>query len=106
MAFEFPTNLHAIAFKHYDHILMSKEDASFILWNINENNLQDYVKIFLNSSQFDINANIRTLWNQTKDEEDPELTGTQEDMLIFLLNMYCCEVNKKKRAIKLKRGAV
>ena len=53
-----------------------------------------------------MNANIRTLWNQTKDEEDPELTGTQEDMLIFLLNMYCCEVNKKKRAIKLKRGAV
>jgi hypothetical protein len=106
MAFEFPTNLHAIAFKHYDHIARSREDASFILWKINENNLADYVKTFLNSSQFDIDANIRSLWNQTKDEEDPELTGIQEDMLIFLLNMYCCEVNKKKRSIKIKRGFV
>ena len=99
-------DFHEIAFKHYDHIPNSKEDAAFILWKINENNLPDYVKTFLNSSQFEIDANIRSLWNQTKDEDDPELTGTQEDILIFLLNMYCCEVNKKKRAIKLKRGFV
>ena len=106
MEYTFPTDLHAIAFKYYDHLKRGREDVDFILWKINENNLEDYVKIYLDSSQFNRNLNIRNLWNQTKDEEDPSLTGTQEDVLIFILNMYCCQKNKQKRAMKLKRGAV
>lgn len=110
MAFIFPTEIHRIAFKHYDHLPRARNDAEFILWKINEDNLEDYVKIFLNSSQFEINKNIRNLWNK-KCEEGEEanskpLTGMQEDMLIYLLNMYCCEVNKKKRWDKLKFGKV
>ena len=103
MEYNFPTDLHEIAFKHYNHLEKSIDDVNFILWKINENNLEDYVKIYLDSSQFDVNLNIRNLWNQTKDEEDPSLTGDQEDILVFILNMYCCEKNKKKRAIKIKR---
>ena len=103
MEYSFPTDLHAIAFKYYDHLKRGREDVEFILWKINENNLEDYVKIYLDSSQFNVNLNIRNLWNQTKDEEDPSLTGTQEDVLIFILNMYCCQKNKQKRAMKLKR---
>jgi|TARA_B110000263_G_C15168276_1_gene445662 hypothetical protein len=106
MEYSFPTDLHAIAFKYYDHLKRGRNDIEFILWKINENNLEDYVKIYLNSSQFNRNLNIRNFWNQTKDEEDPSLTGTQEDVLIFILNMYCCQKNKQKRAMKLKRGAV
>jgi len=97
MEYTFPTDLHAIAFKYYDHIKRGRDDIEFILWKINENNMEDYVKIYLDSSQFNRNLNIRSFWNQTKDEEDPSLTGTQEDILIFILNMYCCEQNKKKR---------
>ena len=59
------------------------------------------MKIYLDSSQFNRNLNIRNLWNQTKDEEDPSLTGIQEDILIFILNMYCCQKNKQKRAMKI-----
>ena len=99
----FPTDLHEIAFKHYNHLEKSIDDVNFILWKINENNLEDYVKIYLDSSQFNVNLNIRNLWNQTKDEEDPSLTGDQEDILIFILNMYCCQKNKQKRAMKIKR---
>ena len=106
MEYSFPTDLHAIAFKYYDHLKRGREDVEFILWKINENNLEDYVKIYLDSSQFNRNLNIRNLWNQTKDEEDPSLTGTQEDTLIFILNMYCCEKNKQRRALKLKHGRV
>ena len=100
MEYTFPTDLHEIAFKYYDHIEKSREDVKFILWKINENNLEDYVKIYLDSSQFNVNLNIRKLWNQTKDEEDASLTGIQEDILIFILNMYCCQQNKIKRARK------
>ena len=94
---EYPTDLHETAFKHYNHIVKSRECVNFILWKINENNLEDYVRTYLDSSQFNRNVNIRKLWNQTKDDEDPSLTGPQEDILIFILNMYCCEQNKKKR---------
>ena len=86
-----------------EHIERSIDDVNFILWKINENNLEDYVKTYLDSSQFNVNLNIRNLWNQTKDEEDPSLTGIQEDILIFILNMYCCQKNKQKRAMKIKR---
>ena len=103
MEYSFPTDLHAIAFKYYNHLKRGREDVDFILWKINENNLEDYVKIYLDSSQFNVNLNIRNLWNQTKDEEDPSLTGDQEDILIFILNMYCCQKNKKRRAMKIKR---
>ena len=103
MEYNFQTDLNEIAFKHYNHLEKSIDDVNFILWKINENNLEDYVKIYLDSSQFDVNLNIRNLWNQTKDEEDPSLTGDQEDILIFILNMYCCQKNKKRRAMKIKR---
>ena len=103
MEYSFPTDLHAIAFKYYNHLKRGREDVDFILWKINENNLEDYVKTYLDSSQFNVNLNIRNLWNQTKDEEDPSLTGVQEDILIFILNMYCCQKNKQKRAMKIKR---
>ena len=96
MEYKFPTDLHEIAFKHYDHLEKSRDDVNFILWKINENNLEDYVKIYLDSSQFNVNLNIRNLWNQTKDEEDPSLTGDQEDILIFILNMYCVKKTKKE----------
>ena len=85
MEYSFPTDLHAIAFKYYNHLKRGREDVDFILWKINENNLEDYVKTYIDSSQFNVNLNIRNLWNQTKDEEDPSLTGDQEDILIFLL---------------------
>jgi len=100
---EFPTDLHKIAFKYYNHLEQNRDTVNFILWKINENNLQDYVQTYLDSSQFNVNLNIRNLWNQTKDTEDPPLTGSQEDILIYILNMYCCKLNKKKRAKKLKR---
>ena len=103
MEYNFPTDLHEIAFKLYNHISRSIDDVNFILWKINENNLEDYVKIYLDSSQFNVNLNIRNLWNQTKDEEDPSLTGDQEDILIFILNKYCWQKNKKRRAMKIKR---
>ena len=103
MEYSFPTALHAIAFKYYNHLKMGREDVDFILWKINENNLEDYVKTYIDSSQFNVNLNIWNLWNQTKDEEDPSLTGIQEDILIFILNMYCCQKNKKRRAMKIKR---
>ena len=106
MEYKFPTDLHEIAFKHYDHLEKSRDDVNFILWKINENNLEDYVKTYLDSSQFNVNFNIRNLWNQTKDEEDPSLTGDQEDILIFILNMYCCQKNKQQRARKIKRCVV
>ena len=98
MEYSFPTDLHAIAFKYYNHLKRGREDVDFILWN-----LEDYVKTYIDSSQFNVNLNIRNLWNQTKDEEDPSLTGIQEDILIFILNMYCCQKNKQKRAMKIKR---
>ena len=106
MEYKFPTDLHEIAFNHYDHLEKSRDDVNFILWKINENNLEDYVKTYLDSSQFNVNLNIRNLWNQTKDEEDPSLTGDQEDILIFILNMYCCQKNKQQRARKIKRCVV
>ena len=106
MEYKFPTDLHEIAFKHYDHLEKSRDDVNFILWKINENNLEDYVKTYIDSSQFNVNLNIRNLWNQTKDEEDPSLTGDQEDILIFILNMYCCQKNKQQRARKIKRCVV
>ena len=49
MAFIFPTEIHRIAFKHYDHFPRARNDAEFILWKMNEDNLEDYVEIFLNS---------------------------------------------------------
>ena len=106
MAYFFPTELHAIAFKHYDHIENAKDDVNFILKEINKQNLENFVKIYLESSQFNINHNIRCFWNQIKDPEYPSLAGVQEDMLIYLLNMYCCKINKKRRAERLMRGRV
>ena len=99
-------DLRTIAFKYYNHIKRTRKDVDFILCNINENYLEKYVKTYLNSSQFNVNLNIRGLWNQTKKPDEPSLTGIQEDILIFILNMYCCEQNKEKRALKLKRHNV
>ncbi len=106
MEYIFPTKLHAIAYKRYNHIENSRNDVDFVLCNINENNLEDFVKTYLDSSQFNVNANIRKLWNNLKNEDQASLSGIQEDMLIYLLNMYCCLLNKQKRAQKIRHMVV
>jgi len=98
MEYTFPTELHALSFKYYNHIPKTKDDSEFILKIINEDNLENFVETYLASSQFNIDQNIRKLWNEIKDAEYPSLKGFQEDMLIYLLNMYCCQINRKKRA--------
>jgi hypothetical protein len=101
--YTFENDLQRIAFVHYGHLPSERENLQFILRKITEDNLPDFVETYFNSSQFNIEQKIRELWNQIKGEdkdgeEYPSLNGHQENVLIYLLNMYCCEINKKKRA--------
>ena len=106
--YTFENDLQRTAFVHYGHLISERENLQFILRKITEDNLQNFVEIYLNSSQFSVEQNIRELWNQIKGEDQngdeyPSLNGHQENVLIYLLNMYCCEINKKKRARKIRQ---
>ena len=98
------TDLHKIAFKYYNHIESARDDANFILSLVNEDNLQEFTNLY--TSNDDFGRKLSAFWNKIKPDEYPSLTGTQEDMMKFLLNMYLCERNRQKRAKRLKRGFV
>ena len=91
---DFKTGLHVIAYKHYNHITKCKIDVEYLLSNINKTNLKHFVKIYLDSSQFDVYQKIKNTWNYLINKN---LSSTQEEMLIYILNMYCCKLNRMKR---------
>ena len=95
----FETEFHAVAYKHYNHLPTTKTettktDVNYLLSNINETNLNHFVKIYLDSSQFNVNEKIRNTWNYFINKN---ISCTQEEILIYILNMYCCKLARTNR---------
>ena len=85
---------YSVANKHYNHLPKCKIDLEYLVSNINETNLNHFVKIYLDSSQFDVHEKINNTWNYCINEN---ISSTQTEMLIYILNMYCCKLNRMKR---------
>ena len=103
---EFQTALHKTAFEYYNNLPTCECDINTIFTQINENNLESLIKTYNDSTQFTVNRKLREFWNNEMDDETPPLTGVQEDILIFILNMYFCNKSKEKRYKRLKKGHV
>jgi hypothetical protein len=100
----FPTPFHKVAFKHYDHRKNTRDTVIFMLDRLNENKIGVLKNIYLEETTFTRHKELRTKWSSWYDE-DP-LTLTQVNILVFLLNMYCCELARKKRADDLRKQKV
>ncbi len=90
---------HNTAHKHYDHLSTEKLNIEFILSNLTEEFLTTLLHAYSNSNQFNMNRNIRGAWNANCAEQ---LSGIQEDIFIFLCNMFFCEKNRKRRKERMR----
>ena len=105
--FEFPTQLHSIANKHYNtYPDTTVENVSFILDRIDENKLQFLRRAYFKANQFTRVCKIEEQWNELYADPEDQLSGLQIDILLYLLNMYGCKIAKMKRNQKFKRGMV
>ena len=91
---EFLNTFYSVAYKHYAHHTKCKIDLEYLLSKINKTNLNRFVKIYLDSSQFDVHEKIKNTWNYCINEN---ISSTQAEMLVYILNMYCCKLNRMKR---------
>ena len=100
----FPTDLHAIANKHYNHYPPSTTDSvNFILNYIDGRKAGILKNIYLEETQFTRHQKINEKWNQWHPDPEEQLNGNQIDILTFLLNMYGCKIAKKKRKAYMKK---
>jgi len=99
----FPTPFHEVAFKHYDHIENTRDTVIFMLDRLNENQIGVLKNIYLDETTFTRHKELRAKWDSWYEEP---LTTTQVNILIFLLNMYCCELAQKKRADDLRKKKI
>ena len=105
--YEFPTPLHSLANKHYNaYPDITVDNVNFILCRIDERQLGLIFETYSNGTQFTRDSLLREQWNELYPDPDEQLSGLQEDILLFLLNMYACEKAKKIRISKIKRGKV
>ena len=105
--YEFPTPLHSIANKHYEHFPdETVANVNFILARIGDEKLDPLYHTYSNGTQFTREVQLKAQWNEWYTAPEEQLSGLQADTLIFLLNMYGCQKAKEKREQKLKRGNV
>lgn len=105
--YEFPTALHNVANKHYEHFpAETVENVNFILARIDDEKLEKLYNTYLNAGAFARESQLKAQWAQWYTEYEDQLSGLHADILMFLLNMHGCQKAKEKRARKLKRGKV
>jgi hypothetical protein len=101
----FPTPLHAIAYKYYNHYPEATANAvNEILLSLDDRKLGILKNIYSEGTQFTRHQKISAKWREWYSDPDDHLSGSQVDMLIFLLNMYACDLAKIKRKRDLAKG--
>jgi len=104
MSYQFPTPLHLIANKFYNHYPEStREIVNSILKNINEYRAATLQNIYYHETRFTRPQKLRNKWDEWYPEAEDQLTSNKENILIFLLNMNGCEIAKKNRKEKLRK---
>jgi len=94
----FPTPLHAIAHKYYNHYPEATANAvNDILLALDDRKLGILKNIYSEETQFTRHQKISAKWREWYSDPEEHLSGSQVDMLIFLLNMYECDLSKRKR---------
>jgi hypothetical protein len=86
--------------KHYGHLKKEKSNIDFLFLHLNETNILQILESYSFANQFNMNEKMRVSWDRLVGES---LTGTQEDTLIYLCNMFFCEKHNLKRREKLRR---
>ena len=104
MAFHFPTPLHRLGAKHYNHLPTCHDAVNFMLNRIDERQAGILKQIYINETQFTRYIRIKEIWNEWYPMPEDQLSGDQINMLIFLLNMHGCEIAHQRRVKELKRG--
>ncbi len=99
----FPTPLHALGAKHYNHHPSCHDDANFILNHLDERQAGILKKIYFEANQFTRHKEISTMWKEWYPETEDQLNNTQMNMLVFLLNMHGLQIAKENRKKKLRK---
>ena len=101
----FPTPLHSIAYKYYNHYPEATANAvNEILTHLDERKLGILKNIYSEETQFTRHQKLANKWKEWCSEPEEHLSGAQVEMLIFLLNIYACNLAKIKRKRDLAKG--
>ena len=95
------TPLNKIAYDNYNHYPPATRDSvNFILFHLDERKVGILKNIYSYETQFTCHQKLREKWNEWYKDPEEQLTGTQENILIYLLDMYGCMIAKKLRKKK------
>ena len=104
---EFPSCIHRMAYIQYRH--RSAEDktvpiVNHILEYLTDSKVGILKKIYLEETQFTRHRRLQEYWdNNIIVEEDEKTTGSEIQILIYLLEMLCLEDCQQRRKKQLKR---